>query len=251
MLSANNEKRAIVFVHGILGFSSLNILGIKVYYFRSLPPQLNDFSCPIYFPTLPSTGSVVERAKALAHFLEGIDAERIDLIGHSMGGLDSRYVINRLDPQRRIRSLTTISTPHRGSPLATVIQHSKNPVHVLLRLIYQPGLADLTPESCARFNEEIVDRPDVICRSYAGHRPIEEIPLIFRYWAKIMQRSDGDNDSQVPVASSVWGEFKGTLRADHLELIGWSFAFPSGRKARPFDHVAFFRHLVEELLQTE
>ena len=249
MVSANNEKRAIVFVHGILGFSSLGIPGMKVYYFRALPPKLSDFSCPIYFPALPSTGRVEERAQALAHFLEGIDAERIDLIGHSMGGLDSRYVISRLDPHRRIRSLTTLSTPHCGSSLATVIQHSKTPIYVLLRLMCQPGLADLTPESCARFNEKIVDRPDVIYHSYACHRPLDEIPLIFQHWAKVLQRCDGDNDSQVPVSSSAWGKFQGTLRADHLELIGWSFAFPSRRKVRPFDHIAFFRNLVEELLQ--
>ncbi|KAI8451378.1 triacylglycerol lipase [Phakopsora pachyrhizi] len=40
-----------------------------------------------------------------------------NLLGHSMGGLDARYLISRLRPEKyRVKSLTTICTPHRGSP---------------------------------------------------------------------------------------------------------------------------------------
>ena len=45
------------------------------------------------------------------------------LIAHSMGGLDSRFLISHLQPSgdNRILSLTTISSPHHGSPLADLI----------------------------------------------------------------------------------------------------------------------------------
>ena len=57
----------------------------------------------------------------------GIDLTRykgpFHLIAHSMGGLDSRYLIAHLQAEsdNRIVSLTTISSPHHGSPLADLI----------------------------------------------------------------------------------------------------------------------------------
>ncbi len=180
MTTQNKIKHAIVFVHGFLGFSAWNILGRKIYYFRALPPRLHALGQATYFPTLPRAGFIAERAQALAHYLKEINAERFDLIAHSMGGLDGRYVIHHLDPQQRIRSLTTIATPHRGSPLAQWILENKLPFSTLLRRISRPGLVDLTLDACARFNAEITDRPYVLYRFYAGHRPMNEIPLVFR-----------------------------------------------------------------------
>jgi triacylglycerol lipase len=202
---------------------------------------------PIYFPVLPSVGLIEDRARALADYLGTLGAEQIDLIAHSMGGLDSRYLIHNLDPQQRVHSLTTIATPHRGSPLAQWTLEKGGSIYGLLRRISQPGVHDLTPQACARFNAEISDRPDVRYRSYAGMRPAAEMPLPFRPWTRAMQQSDGDNDSQVSLSSALWGEFQGTLRADHLELAGWSFAWPNKRTVRPFDHFGFYWHLVQEL----
>lgn len=247
MKSANRNKKAIVFVHGLLGFSSFSILGRQIHYFRALPPYLRDCSHPIYFPALPCVGRIEERARALANFLGGIDADQIDLIAHSMGGLDCRYLINNYNPLHRIRSLTTIATPHRGTPLAQWVIDGARALYPFLRRITQPAIHDLTPASCARFNLEIRDLPQVKYRSFTGMRPTVEMPLIFRPWAHDLAASDGENDSQVPVASAIWGEFKGTLRADHLELVGWNLGWPSTSKARPFDHLRFYLDLVREL----
>jgi triacylglycerol lipase len=41
--------------------------------------------------------------------------ERIDLIGHSEGGLIGRYYVQKLDGARRVRHLVTLGTPHRGT----------------------------------------------------------------------------------------------------------------------------------------
>jgi triacylglycerol esterase/lipase EstA (alpha/beta hydrolase family) len=44
--------------------------------------------------------------------------QQVHLIAHSMGGLDCRYLITHLKQQRsfKVLTLTTLSTPHRGSP---------------------------------------------------------------------------------------------------------------------------------------
>ena len=45
------------------------------------------------------------------------------IIAHSMGGLDSRFLITHLQPEEdnRVLSLTTIGSPHHGSPIADLI----------------------------------------------------------------------------------------------------------------------------------
>ena len=41
----------------------------------------------------------------------------VNLVAHSMGGLDARYLITHLNMAEQVRSLTTVSTPHRGTYL--------------------------------------------------------------------------------------------------------------------------------------
>ena len=45
----------------------------------------------------------------------------VHLIGHSLGGLDSRFLISKLGMADRVLSLTTIGTPHHGTPLADIV----------------------------------------------------------------------------------------------------------------------------------
>lgn len=68
-----------------------------------------------------STGSIQKRAEALHQYLAspeaGVEGKKLNFIGHSMGGLDVRHLITNIRPTEYTPvSLTTISTPHRGSP---------------------------------------------------------------------------------------------------------------------------------------
>jgi pimeloyl-ACP methyl ester carboxylesterase len=47
--------------------------------------------------------------------------ERVHVVGHSLGGLIARYLVQRLGGDRRIDSLITLGTPHQGSLLAHVV----------------------------------------------------------------------------------------------------------------------------------
>ena len=84
--------------------------------------------------SVPPYDAVAVRAPYLARFVDqAIDetgAERVNLLAHSMGGLDSRYVVSSLGYGERVASVTTISTPHRGTAVADVA----------LKLL--PGFAD-------------------------------------------------------------------------------------------------------------
>lgn len=69
-------------------------------------------------------------ARAVDQCLASNRAAKVNLVAHSMGGLDAREVISTLRYGDRVASLTTISSPHRGTRVADVA----------LRLI--PGAAD-------------------------------------------------------------------------------------------------------------
>ena len=65
-----------------------------------------------------STGSVTSRAENLDRFLrDKAPARGLNFLAHSMGGLDCRHLITHIKPSDYVPlSLTTIATPHRGSP---------------------------------------------------------------------------------------------------------------------------------------
>lgn len=237
-----------VFVHGVLGFARFTVGRKRIDYFRRLPPCLGTRGYDAFFPQLPPAESIVNRAQALAQFLSGIAGNPLCIVAHSMGGLDARYLIHRLDPERRVRCLVTVGTPHRGSLLAAWFLNTRGPLQWAGRRLAERALVDLTPESCARFNERVPNRSDVRYLSYAGARPIEEMPCVFRPSTRLLEEEAGQNDSQVPVASAQWGEFQGTVRASHTELIGWSFAWPDRAIARPFDHLGFYATMLSEVV---
>src|SRR5271169_243519 len=67
---------------------------------------------------MSSTGTIAERAAAMNEFLSRtLDKNtEVNFLAHSMGGLDCRHLITHINPtQYRPISLTTLSTPHRGS----------------------------------------------------------------------------------------------------------------------------------------
>jgi len=66
-----------------------------------------------------STGSIQERAEQMHAYLKDNlpKGTGVNFVAHSMGGLDVRYLISHLKPTTYTPlSLTSIGTPHRGSP---------------------------------------------------------------------------------------------------------------------------------------
>jgi triacylglycerol lipase len=226
-------------LHGFLGFSRRG----PIEYFRGMKEVLNKMHIVPLIPEVPSAGTIAERAEVLAHKLFRNNAPAFALVAHSMGGLDARYLITYLDPDRRVKSLLTVSTPHRGSPLATRMLESSGPIPAWFRCIGRPALDELTPTACAA--TPIPDREDVDYSSYASCRPANELPFWFRPYGRAIQE---DNDGMVPVSSAHWGNFRGIVRADHLELLGWSLGLPDAQSARPFDHLRFWTRAAAEAL---
>lgn len=116
----------IILCHGLYGFDVRGpFWGLEYHYWSTTLDVLRKKAkAKVYVHAVPPTGSIEERAMSLHRFLcdpsNGLRGQRLNFIGHSMGGLDVRYLIStiRPDPSDYIPvSLTTVATPHRGSPV--------------------------------------------------------------------------------------------------------------------------------------
>ncbi|MFO0796991.1 MAG: alpha/beta fold hydrolase [Gemmataceae bacterium] len=216
----------IVLVHGICGMRALKVRRVvRREYFRGVPALLGSAGNRVYAATVNPTGGVEQRAADLKHFLlTHLPHERVHLVGHSMGGLDARYMVSRLGMESRVLSVTTVGTPHRGTPFADWgWRHLRRwviPALDWVGLSHQ-AFIDLRTDTCARFNEQTPDAPGVRYFSVAGR---SEKPWRGTEWEltwRIVNRAEGPNDGVVSVASAAWGEHEDVWEADHLNLINW------------------------------
>lgn len=114
-------KYPIVLCHGMAGFDSL--FG-AVDYFHGIAESLQQDGAKVYVTHVPAFSSSEKRGEALLAQVEDIVAKtgqpRVNLIGHSHGGLDVRYVA-AVRPDL-VASVTTVGTPHKGAELATFLR---------------------------------------------------------------------------------------------------------------------------------
>jgi len=163
-------------------------------------------------------------------FDESVPIKKVHLIGHSMGGLDCRYYIDKLGGHKNVMSLTTVGTPHRGSGIADWLQRQES---VLKRLKFETLLnlvgvkteafEELTVNSLKKFNEAVKDHPDIHYFSLSGGaRDIKWWSPFYPFYRRLC-KMEGPNDGLVSVESAKWGHFLGALKADHLEQINWNW----------------------------
>lgn len=216
----------VVLVHGLFGFDRIGIPGARFDYFRGIAKHLEALGCHTHAVRLPAYASVPARAKQLVAAIEALPHERVDVIAHSLGGLDARYALSHLGLANRVRSLVTIGTPHRGSPIADlVLQGPIGWAHKLLRAIGLPieAVEWLSTEALARFNREVPDAPGVRYACVVGgmHRADSIVPLPLIAGHAYLKRAGGTNDGLVCVSSQYWGEVMAEIEADHFAQIGW------------------------------
>ncbi|KAJ2809254.1 hypothetical protein H4R20_000249 [Coemansia guatemalensis] len=114
-------RNPMVLCHGLYGFDVRGperLPMLQVHYWRGIREALEAVGARVMVAKVSSTGGVRERAQQLdAQLASRLDAEKVNILGHSMGGLDARYLITHINPKSySVASLTTVCTPHRGSP---------------------------------------------------------------------------------------------------------------------------------------
>src|SRR5262245_58415991 len=166
-------RTPVVLVHGLFGFSRVQVGGYTVAsYFSGIADRIEAAGTRVLVPFLTPTGGVEQRARQLRDYLlSQSPQEPVHIIAHSMGGLDTRYMISRLGMADRVLTLTTLGTPHRGSPFADWgINRLERMIKPVLEFLGMPTQAfyDLTTARCALFNKEVPDIAKVRYFSVAG-----------------------------------------------------------------------------------
>jgi triacylglycerol lipase len=220
-----------------------------------------------YAPNVPPYNPVPIRAAfwrdRIEHVLQETGATRVNLIAHSMGGLDARWLIGKEGYHEKIASLITIATPHHGSSIASFLLEQPDRLQEWLsdfanwmgtqvmrdvEADFIKTVAELTPDYlCEQFNPEVPDHPDIKYWSYsaqAGKGAHYGISPFLRPLNYILFNREGSNDGFVSVESAKWGEFCGVIDADHAQQIG--LQFPS---RNTFNSLDFFCDLARKLAE--
>ena len=220
----------------------------------------------VYKSNVDGFGTVESNAKQLKEeigkILEETGAEKVNIIAHSKGGLDAKYMIQQMDMAKQVASLTTLCTPHKGSPIASfVMRFPRAAVKYAafwVNLAYRI-LGDKTPDSftaCEELKrtesleEETVNVADgVLCQSFStAIRPGEEaadfvmtIPMMFSRFIEKGRITDG----LVPRDSAIFGKYRGDCvdgSISHTEIV--DFMVRDKKRDKIF---AFYSALCEEL----
>ncbi|MBO6948540.1 MAG: alpha/beta fold hydrolase [Rhodospirillales bacterium] len=238
------DDPAFIFLHGFMGRAETHVFGRTFEYFRGLRDLVRETEITARIPQMPYRAGIDARAAVAAKAMDELGDQRIAVVGVSMGGLVARALAARHDPGRRIRTVITIATPHRGSPLADRSLSTETRLPGWLVDQFRPALEDLSIDGAMRFNARTPDRPDVRYLSWGFSRPDAQMPLFLKHRERQIRPIEGDNDGMVSVESSKWGEKFTYARADHFETIGWSPKRKDEKSGRPFDQKQLWRDVI-------
>ncbi len=207
-------------------------------------------------------GNAAQLREEILGILEREQTEKVNLIAHSKGGLDARYMLDHLDMAAHVASLTTLCTPHKGSPIASFIMRFPRSVvkyvAFWIDMVYKM-LGDKAPDSyraCRQLErvteieyETLCHAPGVFCQSFAatlrkadeGTDFLMSIPAFFSRWLEKSVETDG----LVPRDSAIYGIFRGDCidsSVSHTEIV--DFMVRSKKKDKVY---AFYSALCEEL----
>jgi triacylglycerol lipase len=122
-----STKYPIILVHGLM---------IKDYRFFKAFGNIESFlrsrGYRVYTSDADGVGSIESNAlqlrRQIFRIMRQTGAKKVNLIAHSKGGLDSRYMIERLKMGRYVASLTFLCTPHYGSEIASRLYSLPSPL---------------------------------------------------------------------------------------------------------------------------
>ncbi len=276
----------IVLAHGFFGFEDFAGAGFSDY-FWGVRDDLSEIGETLVFtpavdPFNDSTTRGLQLLDAVEAILDETGAQKVNIIGHSQGGLDARVVAH--ERPDLVASVTTVATPHQGSPIAdyALLIPGGAVVDVLVQLFGGPlwgtidgntslvaSMAQFSSDGIAVFNETYPDAPGVEYASIAGRSDdtlatelcaSDDAPPFIANWDGVRDPIDPlfaaseaivdggllssiPNDGLVRVEDAKWGTFLGCIPADHVDQIGHLFGdAPGGSNA--FDHRVLYRNLV-------
>ena len=256
-------KYPILLVHGVFFRDN------KYYnYWGRIPRELEANGAKIYYGNHHSASSIADSATELKNriieILNETNSEKINIIAHSKGGLDCRYMISKLGMSDRVASLTTINTPHKGCLFADYLLNVippefKNKVadayNSTLKKFgeedpdFLAAVSNLTESYCNQLESELEDPKDVYCQSVGSvltKATSGSFPLNLSY--HLVNHFSGENDGLVDENSFKWGNNYTLLRSTEKYGISHGDMIDLNRKNfKTFDVREFYVNLVNNL----
>ncbi len=206
----------IVLCHGFFGFEEFAGIDYVKYFFGVKEELSKNGEVFVFTPTVDPFNDSSFRGKQLIARIEEIlkqtGHKKVNLVGHSQGGLDVRVVAH--DRPDLIASVVTIGAPHQGVPIADFAsgvlknETASNALDEVVRLVGAPlwdtiskqsaiskALTLFSKEGIARFNAAYPNNPSVLYFSVTGRTALH----------------DGDPDCKTPNAPEFVREYDGAL----------------------------------------
>ena len=227
MRSVRSLNNPIILAHGLGGF--------RLGYFRGVREHLEKMAgVSVYVARVSPFASLELRGKQLAdqtrRFSKQSGGRPINLIGHSMGGLDCRLVASSTINENIVASVTSVGSPHLGSSLAPNLSPALLPR-------WLRGIAQLSPVQMQSFSQRAPDSPLVRYFSISGDRPLEYLHPLYLMQLLLGRSEPGSNDGLVSrTSASAHGEYLGTVTLDHWSQVGWLCRAP-GQHLELYDRV--------------
>ncbi|MBQ8827396.1 MAG: hypothetical protein IJ007_09920 [Oscillospiraceae bacterium] len=205
-------------------------------YWGRIPAELIKNGAKVYYGHQEAFATVDHNAQLIRdkvmEIVNETGCEKVNIIAHSKGGLDSRYAIAKLGIEDYVASLTTVGTPHRGSEVADYAEKLPDSVYRSVADFMDRryrSFGDRNPDfytAChqfgtayaKKFNEEIKDSEKVYVQSYTSVMKnfFSFDVLGFTYLLLIKH---GRNDGLVTIESAKWGEFRGVFESRRVRGI--------------------------------
>jgi len=223
--SVCQTRYPLLMLHGV-GFRDLKYIN----YWGRIPKHLIRNGATVFYGHQEALGTIEDNGhmvrEKIIEIIQKTGAEKVNIIAHSKGGLDARYTITTLGMGEYVASLTTISTPHRGSALADFGNKRfsdktfRSVAAVFDKYFLKIGdknpdfytaMHQFTEEYAGKFNNETPDVNGVYYQSYMSlmknclSHSLLSVPYL------IMCFHDKKNDGLVTLESARWGEFRGTF----------------------------------------
>jgi Predicted acetyltransferases and hydrolases with the alpha/beta hydrolase fold len=254
-------KYPIILVHG------LAVKDKRVFWGR-IPKRLQEAGLNVYPGKTDSWGSFESNAHLLAKTIDEVLAlhqcEKVNIIAHSKGGIDSRFLISSLGYAGKVAGLTTIATPHHGSEIVDFILerraiYSPKAKQIINSLVKVYGdkspdpyriAAELSTEGMKEFNRNNPDHPGVRYSSYHSILKDSLDDLYCSYTFNFLRKIAGENDGIVSLKSARWGTdftlIEGLKKSgiSHLDIIDLK-----RKKVSGLDIPAQYLKIVEKLME--
>lgn len=254
-----DTKYPIVLAHG-MGATD-DMLGF-INYWWGIENYLEDEGANVYVTKVNCMDSTYNKALQFKtqylQILASTGKAKANIIGHSHGGIYTRYAITNLGLGTKVQSLTTVCSPHRGSSAADVIMGIAGDtggwlVGATLDVAYAFLLGDTNPESYQNginvtrpymvntFNPNTPNYSGVYYQSYATKINYADPSVVLTATWLVIKYYEGANDGLVSETSAKWGTYKGITNGgslnpgvSHINAINHFFGVTPGFNAEDY-----------------